>query len=213
MYPMSTSPDPDAVTDPDQLTAILGEAPHFVRNKLDDRLDEPTTAFVALSPLVFVATGDRNGRLDVSPKGDAPGFVHAIDTTTLLIPERKGNNLAFGPRNIIDTGRIGLIFVVPGQRETLRINGSASLTTDPALLDRLSAHGRPALLCTRVEIEECFFHCGKALIRSNAWQHTTWPAPAESLMVTQTVLTLGGGPQLVDVVTDTIEQNYVDDLY
>jgi len=205
--------DAHAVTDPAQLSTILGVAPEFVRNKLGDRLDEPTRAFISLSPLVFVATSDGDGRLDVSPKGDAPGFVHTVDLRTLLIPERKGNNLAFGPRSIIETGRIGLIFVVPGQRETLRINGSASLSTDPTLLDRLGAHGRPALLCIRVEIEECFFHCGKALIRSNVWQHATWPATSESLMVTQTVDALGGGHKLVDVIADTVEQNYIDDLY
>lgn len=207
------SDDPDAVTEPDQVTTILGEAPDFVRSKLGDRLDEPTAAFIAMSPLVFVATNARDGRLDVSPKGDAPGFVHAIDATTLLIPERKGNNLAFGPRNIIETGRIGLVFVVPGQRETLRVNGTASLTVDPGLLDQLGAQGRPALLVTRVEIEECFFHCGKAFIRSHVWSPETWPTTTESLMVTQTVTALGGGDELTDVVADTIEQNYIDDLY
>ncbi len=205
--------DAHAVTDPAQLSTILGVAPEFVRNKLGNRLDDPTRAFIALSPLVFVATSDGDDRLDVSPKGDAPGFVHTVDTRTLLIPERKGNNLAFGPRNIIETGRIGLIFVVPGQRETLRINGSALLSTDPTILDRLGTHGKPALLCTRVEIEECFFHCGKALIRSNVWHHATWPATNESLMVTQTVNALGGDHKLVDVIADTVEQNYIDDLY
>ncbi len=78
--------DRHAVTDPKELSTILGEAPEFVRNKLGDRLDDPTRAFIALSPLVFVATGDGDGRLDVSPKGDAPGFVHTVDTNTLLIP-------------------------------------------------------------------------------------------------------------------------------
>lgn len=204
--------DSHVVADPMELNTILGEAPDFVRNKLSDRLDDPTKAFIALSPLILVATSDGLGRLDVSPKGDAPGFVHIVDSTGLLIPERKGNNLAFGPRNIIETGRIGLIFVVPGQRETLRVNGTASLTTDPELLDRLQARGRPALLCTRVQIEECFFHCGKALIRSNAWQPATWPATSESLAVTQTVNALGGDKKLVDVIADTVEQNYIDDL-
>lgn len=169
--------------------------------------------FLALSPLVFVATTDTNGCLDVSPKGDAPGFVQVADETTLLIPERKGNNLAFGPRNVITTGRIGLIFIVPGQRETLRINGSASLSTAPDLLDRLAAHGHPALLCTRVEIEECFFHCGKALIRSNIWHLNTWPTTTESLMVTQAAAALGGDQKMTAVIADSVEQNYIDDLY
>lgn len=209
---MTTRPNPFQLTTEHQLTAILGEPPDFVLAKIGTRIDTSAAVFIARSPLVFVATVDRKGRLDVSPKGDAPGFVQVAGPHSLLIPERKGNNLAYGPRNILTTGRIGLIFVVPGERETLRINGSASLNNDPALLEQLSARGKPSLLCTDVGVEECFFHCGKAMVRSRVWDHDTWRADKPSMMVAQVVEALGGDPTLVPIVSARIEENYVEDL-
>lgn len=209
---MKTTPNRFHVTSEEQVTAILGEPPDFVRAKVGDLVDASAAAFIAQSPLVFVGTVDRDGHLDVSPKGDAPGFVHVATPESLLIPERKGNNLAFGPRNILATGRIGLIFVVPGQRETLRVNGSASLTNDPALLEQLGARGKPALLCTEVTVEECFFHCGKAMIRSRVWDPDGWVVDGDSMMVAQFVEKLGGDPALAPVVNAQLEQNYIDDL-
>jgi hypothetical protein len=209
---MATRADPFHLTSEDQLTAILGEPPDFVRAKIGDRIDASAEAFIARSPLLFVGTVDRAGRIDASPKGDDPGFVHVTGQRSLLIPERKGNNLAYGPRNILATGRIGLIFVVPGQRETLRVNGTASLSNDPAVLARLSARGKPSLLCTEVTVEECFFHCGKAMIRSRVWDPSTWDVDGDSLMVAQVVDALGGDPALVPIVDAQVEQNYLDDL-
>lgn len=209
---MTTSPNPFQVTTEDEVTAILGEPPDFVRAKVGDRVDASAATFIARSPLVFVGTVDRDGGIDVSPKGDAPGFVHVASEGSLLIPERKGNNLAFGPRNILATGRIGLIFVVPGQSETLRVNGAATLDAEPARLDQLGARGRPALLCTEVSVEECFFHCGKALIRSRVWDPDSWDVDGDSLMVAHVVDALGGDPALVPIVDAQVEQNYIDDL-
>ena len=145
---MTIDQNPFQLTNEDQITAILGEPPDFVRAKVADRVDPSAAVFIARSPLVFIGTVDRHGRIDVSPKGDAPGFVRVESPESLLIPERIGNNLAFGLRNILSTGRIGLIFVVPGQRETLRVNGTATINNDPALLEQLAARGKPALLCT-----------------------------------------------------------------
>jgi PPOX class probable FMN-dependent enzyme len=209
---MATTVNPFRLTTEDEVTAILGEPPDFVRAKISDRVDASAAAFIAQSPLVFVGTVDRDGRVDVSPKGDVPGFVHLTGPDSLLIPERKGNNLAFGPHNILATGRLGLIFVVPGQRETLRVNGSASLNNDPTLLARLSARGKPALLCTEVRVEECFFHCGKAMIRSRAWDPDGWTVGGSSLMVAQVVDALGGDPAMTPFVNAQVEQNYIDDL-
>lgn len=209
---MAPHPNPFQLTTEDDVTAILGQPPAFVQAKVADRVDASAAAFIAGSSLVFVATVDREGRIDVSPKGDDAGFVRVVGPGSLLIPERKGNNLAFGPRNILATGRIGLLFVVPGQRETLRVNGAATLNNDPALLEQLSARGKPALLCTEVAVEECFFHCGKAMIRSRAWHPGSWDVGRESLMVAQVVDALGGDPALVDVISAQVEQNYVDDL-
>jgi PPOX class probable FMN-dependent enzyme len=204
----------------DQIAAILGQPVAGVAAKVADRLDETSRDFIAHSPLVLVSTFDAAGRLDVSPKGDAPGFCHVADDRTLLIPDRKGNKLAFGFRNLLETRRIGLLFLVPRIRETLRVNGSAEITRDPALLARLSAQGSPALLCTRVQIEECFLHCGKALIRSQLWQPDHWLPPPDvgfGRQMRDKAVANGSAASDADrgkkVIDELAEQAYRDELY
>lgn len=157
------------ISDLAQLREVIPAPKDGPPAKVMHELDAEAVGFLASSPLVFVATTNRSFDVDVSPKGDEPGFAHAPDAKTLLLPERSGNRLAFGFQNILETGTIGLIFVVPGVRETLRINGRATLTREPSLLERFAVNGKSALLVTRVSIDECFFHCGKALIRSRLW--------------------------------------------
>lgn len=154
----------------EQLREVIPEPPAVSHDKIEASLLPSFAEFIALSPFVLVATVDDRSQLDISPKGDQPGFVKILDQTTLAIPERKGNRLAFGFQNILTSGAISLIFMIPGTRETLRINGRAHLNTDPELLQQLAADGKPALLATLVQVEEAFFHCGKALIRSELWQ-------------------------------------------
>ena len=204
----------------DQIAAILGQPVAGVAAKVADRLDATCRDFIAHSPLVLVSTFDAAGRLDVSPKGDAPGFCHVADDRTLLIPDRKGNKLAFGFRNLLETRRIGLLFLVPRIRETLRVNGSAEITRDPALLARLSAQGSPALLCTRVQVEECFLHCGKALIRSQLWQPDHWLSPPDvgfGRQMRDKAVANGSAASDADrgkkVIDDLAEQSYRDELY
>ena len=165
-----------AISTLEQLREIIPEARPIAHRKVSDRVDSHARQFIAESPLVFVATTNRDLNTDVSPKGDAPGFVRVESDTSLLIPERPGNGLVYGFQNILQTGSIGLIFVVPGVRETLRINGHATLTRDPALLTQFIVNGKPALLCCRITVKELFFHCGKAMIRSKVWQPESWTA-------------------------------------
>ncbi len=115
--------------------------------------------------------------MEVSPKGDEPGFIRVEDAKTLLIPERVGNNLAFGLNNIIDTGEIGIIALVPATGETLRISGTAEIHDDPDLVASLSSLGKPALLATRVRIKHCYFHCARSIVRAKLWDPKAWPAP------------------------------------
>ena len=157
------------ITDLAQLREVIPAPKDGPPAKVMHQLDEEAIRFLASSPLVFVATTNRSFEVDVSPKGDEAGFAHVENLKTLLLPERSGNRLAFGFQNILQTGTIGLIFVVPGVRETLRINGRATLTREPSPLERFAVNGKPALLVTRVLVDECFFHCGKALIRSRLW--------------------------------------------
>lgn len=205
-------PDPHAVTTDAELEAAIGAPSERVKIKLRTEIDDTARAFIERSPFIVVATCDADGLLDASPKGDPPGFVHVIDATTLAIPERKGNSLGFGPRNVLATGRIGLIFMVPGQRETYRINGTARLTRDPELLDQLAVMGNPALMATIVGVEEAFFHCGKALIRAELWAAPD-ESEAERTPIAEQIGELLRADELVPVVAAELEQNYRDELY
>ncbi len=204
--------DPHAVASEAELEELIGSPDERVKLKLRTEIDETAREFIGRSPFVVVATCDADGRLDASPKGDPPGFVECVDSTTLAIPERKGNSLGFGPRNVLATGRIGLIFMVPGQRETYRVNGTAHLTRDPELLDRLAVMGKPALMATVVRVEEAFFHCGKALIRSKLWTPPD-EAEAERNPIAEHIGELMGDEEIVPVVAADLEQNYRDGLY
>lgn len=209
---VATSPDPHAVTTDAELETLIGTPGERVKIKLRTDIDDTAREFIERSPFIVVATCDAEGRLDASPKGDPPGFVHVIDSKSLAIPERKGNSLGFGPRNVLATSRIGLIFMVPGQRETYRVNGTARLTRDPGLLDRLAVAGKPALMATIVDIEEAFFHCGKATIRAELWA-TPDEAEAERRPIAKQIGELMGDDNLVAVVAADLEQNYRDGLY
>jgi len=152
-----------------QLREYIGTPHPLVPTKVWRQLEPLAIKFIAEAPLLFLATADAEGNIDVSPKGDAPGFVAVENPSTILIPDRKGNKLVFGMENIIANPRVGLIFLVPGTEETLRVNGHAELTVDPVLRERMSARNQPAVLVTRVTVEQCFFHCAKAFKRSQAW--------------------------------------------
>lgn len=170
--------DPHRILTLAQLREVIPPPKAEPSPKVASELDDEALGFIAASPLVFVATVDGAGSLDVSPKGDDAGFVQAADRHTLLLPERPGNRLAFGFQNILQTGAIGLIFVVPGVRETLRVDGRAELSRDPVLCRRLAARDKPAQLVTRIVVQSCFFHCAKAFIRSRTWEPASWGATA-----------------------------------
>jgi uncharacterized protein len=169
-----TSIDPHAITNVEALQKIVGEPNPVIQAKVMAALDSFAIDFLARCPFLVLSTSDSEGNLDASPKGDAPGFVQVEEDRTIVIPDRPGNKLAFGHRNIIENPHVGLIFMIPGTPETLRINGRAQLTRNPELLEQLAARGRPAVIAIRVEIDQCFFHCAKAFIRSNLWKPEEW---------------------------------------
>lgn len=157
-----------------EMREAVGEAHPALSKKNRPFIDEFARGFIAASPFIVMSTSDAAGRQDASPKGDAPGFVEVVDDKTILIPDRPGNKLAYGHQNILSNPHIGLLFMIPQTPETLRINGHAELSRDPALLEQLAARGKPAILAVRVTVEECFFHCGKAMIRSHLWKPEQW---------------------------------------
>ena len=140
-------------------------------------LDQHCRAFIARSSFLLIATAGADGRCDISPKGDAPGFVLVLDDRRLVIPDRPGNKRLDGMKNLLANPHVGLIFLVPGREETLRVNGRAWITRDPGLLERSAVQGRTPLLAIGVEVEQCFLHCAKAFRRSQLWTHEQWPGP------------------------------------
>ncbi len=160
----------------DELFAIVGSPSALAIKKELKALDEHMRRFIAHTPFLVLSTHAADGRCDASPRGDAPGFVHVVDERTLLIPDRPGNRRVDSLRNIVETGRIGLLFLVPGMGETLRVNGRAVIIRDEAWLTPLSVNGKRPLLAVAVEVEECYLQCAKALIRSHLWESHDRPA-------------------------------------
>jgi uncharacterized protein len=159
----------DTIENSERLREVYGAPSERSLKKQLNRLDGHCRDFIARSPFLVVATADTSGRCDASPKGDAPGFVRVIDDETLLIPDRLGNNRVDTLGNLVARPSIGLIFFVPGINETLRVNGRAQVITDPALLEPLAVNGKVPRSGILVSAEEIYFHCGKALIRSDLW--------------------------------------------
>jgi PPOX class probable FMN-dependent enzyme len=195
-----------------QLQALMGEPSPMTPKKLLSALDEAGIDFIRRSPFLVLATADAEGNEEASPKGDSPGFVAVEDQRTLLIPERKGNRLMFGLKNIIANPHVGIIFLIPGTDETFRVNGIAELSNDPELLVRLSARGAPALLAIRVTVRECFFHCAKAFIRSQLWKPETWPQRQKISFGKLLSAKVGGGEEFARQVDQAIEQDYKNNL-
>lgn len=165
--------DETAIRHGDELRSHFGAISPLAVHKVVTRLDGFCRDFIALSPFLVLASSDREGRADASPRGDAPGFVQVLDDSTLLIPDRRGNNRVDTFGNILASPGIGLIFLVPGINETLRVNGTGRITRDAALLGPLAAQGKVPTIGLLVEVEEIFFHCGKALMRSKLWDPAT----------------------------------------
>jgi PPOX class probable FMN-dependent enzyme len=195
-----------------QVRAIVGEEVPVVRTKLFRGVDEAARDFIEHSPFLLLATADRDGAPDVSPKGDEPGFVAVEDDGTLLIPDRKGNKLIFALQNILANGHVALIFLVPGTEETLRVHGTAELTACPEILERLSARGQPALLAIRVRVERCFFHCAKAFKRSQLWRPESWPERLRISFGKLLAPELGGGEELERSIDQMVEEDYKTNL-
>lgn len=157
------------ITKPEEVRALYGEPSDLVQKKVLDRLDRHSQHFIRLSPFVVIASCD-DGGADATPRGDAPGFVAILDDRRLLIPDRRGNNRIDTLLNVARNPQVGLLFMVPGINETLRVNGTGRIVTDRALLEPMTVQGKAPTSGLEVEVREVFFHCGKAMIRSRLWQ-------------------------------------------
>lgn len=172
---MTLGTDLVEITSVDELTELNGTPSGRSVAKERRRLHELDRKWLAASPLCLIATSDADGNCDVSPKGDPPGFALVLDDTTIAIPERPGNKRMDGFRNILANPHVGLIFLIPGRRETLRVNGRARLVREAPFLDDMVVKGHRPVLAVVVEIDQVFHHCGKALMRSSLWKPEAWP--------------------------------------
>ncbi|MFA1550551.1 pyridoxamine 5'-phosphate oxidase family protein [Actinomadura chokoriensis] len=175
---MTLAPEFTPITSPEELRELLGAPMPRAVDKERVTLHAWDRRWLASSPFCLISTSDGDGNCDVSPKGDPPGFVHVIDDTTIAIPDRPGNRRADGFLNVLSNPHVGLIFLIPGRTQTLRINGRATLLRDAPFFDEMIVKGHRPALALIVEIEQIFFHCAKALMRSKLWKPETWTPEA-----------------------------------
>jgi PPOX class probable FMN-dependent enzyme len=184
---MTDTPNPHLVSTLDQLTALFGAVAEASSKKEVSWLHPTYRALIEASPFAVLATCGPEG-LDASPRGDPPGFVVVEDEHTLLVPERRGNNRIDSLRNILADPRVALLFLIPGIGETLRVNGRASISVDPALLERLAMEGKPPQCVLVVKVDTVFFQCARAIKRSKLWA-----APQEGKMAVPSAGTILAG--------------------
>ena len=202
------------MTSAEELARVIGVPSELVLKKQLPELDAHMRRFIAESPFLLLGTVGRDGSCDVSPRGDAPGLATVLDDRTLLIPERRGNRRADSLRNIIETGRAGLLFLIPGVGETLRVNGRACVIRDDEVLAPLAVEGKRPLVGIVVEVEECFLQCAKAVIRSKLWdagatgRASSLPGLAEMLNDQARI-----EGQTVESLSRLIEDSYRNHLY
>jgi PPOX class probable FMN-dependent enzyme len=165
----------DPISEPADLRLVYGPPGKPALKKQLAGLDPHCRSFIAHSPFVLVSTADDDGRCDVSPKGGPPGFVAVLDDTHLALGDLSGNNRLDSLENLTRSDGIGLLFLVPGIGETLRVNGRAAVTTDPSVLEATALDGRPPKVAILVAVEEAYIHCAKALRRSRLWEPEAWP--------------------------------------
>lgn len=167
-------PFPGIIQSIDEIRAVIGEPHPAVQHKVINQIDEHVRAFIAKSPLFFYSTSNANGTSDVSPRGDAPGFVRVLDERRLIFPERLGNRRLDSMQNLLTNPQVGLIFIIPGVETVLRINGRGWLTNDEELLSTMQLNGKSPIAAVGVEVQECFVHCSRALKLSKIWESDTW---------------------------------------
>lgn len=160
----------------EELRNLFGPVRQAQQTKAITRFDEHCRRWIAASPFIVVGSADASGRMDLSPKGDPAGFVQVVDDTTLAIPDRRGNNRVDTFTNVLANPRVSVLFVVPGRGETLRVEGTATITTDPDVLEPMAVNGQSPVVALVVSLTEVMFHCGKSMIRSKLWEAEHWPS-------------------------------------
>lgn len=197
----------------DRLRELYNSPNHRVGNKAIDHVDDICRRFIAASPFVILASHGLDGRLDVSPKGDPPGFVKVLDNKTLAIPDRLGNNRLDTFENLLVHPEVGLLFIIPGHGDTLRISGSGRIVRDSDLQSRFTMNGRMPQLVLVVSVEEAFIHCPKCVIRSRLWTPEQWPDRSEVATLAETMVAHGALTETVPELQAIIDNDGATRLY
>ena len=202
-----------------KLRDIIGDVMDIAAAKAIPKLDKYCREYISRSPFVCLGTADANGRVDVSPRGDQPGFVQVLDDNALFIPERPGNRRLDSLTNILSNPGVGLLFMVPGYDETLRVNGSAKLVNTPALLDAAAVKGKQPLIGIQIDVQEAYLHCAKAFRRSNLWKPDAIQDRSEMPSLAKMVLEQISPPDsppddaTIQAGDEMIEDNYRNEMY
>jgi PPOX class probable FMN-dependent enzyme len=203
----------EIIDNEEALRAIIGHPTALTVNKTIPRIDEHCADFIARSPFMLIASSDAQGRMDVSPKGDPPGFVRVLDEATLAIPDRPGNRRADTFTNILQNPRVGLFFLIPGKRETLRVSGTAQIVRDSWLRESMSLKGKVPDFALVVHVEEAFLHCAKCIIRSVLWDTSHWPTADDMASLALSLRDHGKLDLEVAEIENLIDISYRDRLY
>ena len=198
----------------EEFRSFIGTPSQRAANKVISFIDEHCVDFISKSPFLSLATSNAEGECDVTPRGDAPGFVMVLDEQHLFIPERPGNKRMDSVHNIISNPNIGLLFLIPGLGETLRINGKAYICRDPELLEKSAVNGKSPLFGLLIEVKECYVHCAKAFIRSQLWDAESWLAKEALPSAPQMLVAHAKLPNATsDQVAKDLKESYPQRLY
>lgn len=203
----------EAISTREALRRIIKEPNRKVSHKAIDHIDDICRRFIAASPFVIVATRGRDGLIDVSPRGDPAGFVEVLDEKTLAIPDRLGNNRVDTCENLLVHSAVGLMFMIPGNGDTLRVSGHAAIIRDTALRERLAYRGKAPNLVLVVTVEEAFMHCPKAIVRSGLWRPEAWPSLEDVPSLAEAMVTHGRLDTSVPEMHAIIENDGATRLY
>ncbi len=201
----------------EELRAKFGPAHDLSMVKSRPALDRFSRQFISLSPFVVISTADANGRADMSPRGDPPGFVRIVDDKTVLVPDRPGNNRLDTMSNIVANPNVACLFFIPGFEDTLRLNGKARITDDPALLADCAVNGKAPKVGILITVEEVFIHCAKALKRSKLWgteyRQDRAQMPSIARIIMEQTCETGVDEAAAREIDADVEQDYKTGLY
>ena len=203
----------ETMSDPENLRALMGEVSPLTRDKEMPELDKFCQDFIRLSPFAVIASVGADGHVDVTPRGDPPGFVQVPDSRTLIVPERPGNRRVDTMQNLLANPQMSIIFFIPGYEETLRVRGRGSLTTDPDILTPMAVKSKTPIIGIRVDVDCVFFHCAKAIKRSRLWDPNTQIAKGDFPRFAEIVHAQRNLGKTVEEIEKGLEETYRDRLY